>query len=153
MELQDAMPRLDAWGVIAALIDEACVGETIGAAEAAACAALVTDPEIRAGLEQVAADEARHAALAWRALVWLLAAHPGCVAPAGDRLGRALAAHGDRLTGGDADDALAAWGMPSQASRRSVHRGALEVVRTVGARVLAVGFAASAKPGLTLAAL
>jgi len=49
-----------------------CVNETIAALEAA-------DPRI-------AADEARHAELAWRTLAWLVRAHPSCV-PA---LGRAV---------------------------------------------------------------
>lgn len=55
-----------------ALVQEACVGETLGAAEAAEAARGCADPALRAALQAVADDEARHAALAWRALGWAL---------------------------------------------------------------------------------
>lgn len=55
-----------------ALVQEACVGETLGALEAAEAARACADPTLRAALTQVAEDEARHAALAWRTLGWAL---------------------------------------------------------------------------------
>ncbi|AUX27705.1 uncharacterized protein SOCEGT47_083030 [Sorangium cellulosum] len=60
--------------VVAALVEEGCVGETLGAAEAQEVARLAGDPALAAALARIAADEARHAALSWRALAWLLAA-------------------------------------------------------------------------------
>ena len=44
---------------------EGCVGETWGALLAAHQAAAAEDPELRRCMEKIAADEARHAALAW----------------------------------------------------------------------------------------
>lgn len=58
--------------VIRGLIEEACVGETLGAAEALAAAEHATDPALRRFHACVAVDEQRHAELGWRALAWLL---------------------------------------------------------------------------------
>lgn len=55
-----------------ALVSEACVGETFGAAEAAVAAAACPTPAVREVLQRVARDEAQHAALAWRTLAWML---------------------------------------------------------------------------------
>lgn len=55
-----------------ALIHEACVGETLAAAEAGALAARVRDPALRHLHARIAADEQRHAELGWRALAWML---------------------------------------------------------------------------------
>ena len=60
--------------VVAALVEEGCVGETLGAAEAELLAEHA-EPRLAARLRTVAADETRHAALAWRTLQWLLATH------------------------------------------------------------------------------
>jgi hypothetical protein len=58
--------------VVRGLIEEACVGETLGVAEAVIAAEVVRVPAVREVLERIAADELRHAQLAWRALAWLL---------------------------------------------------------------------------------
>ncbi len=58
------------------LVAEGCVGETLAALEAAEAARRALDPVVRRVLEGVADDEARHAALAWRTLLWLLTIHP-----------------------------------------------------------------------------
>ncbi|MDC0743154.1 ferritin-like domain-containing protein [Polyangium mundeleinium] len=65
----DTDPRV----VLASLIEEACVGETIGAAEALALAGIVRDPVLREVHARIAEDEQRHAELAWRTLRFLLA--------------------------------------------------------------------------------
>jgi hypothetical protein len=57
---------------VASLVMEGCVGETLGAAEGLDVARRVEDPALRAALERIAADEERHAALAWRTLKWAL---------------------------------------------------------------------------------
>lgn len=57
---------------IRSLIFEACVNETLGAAEALAIADNVRDPALAGVLRRIANDEQRHAELAWRALAWLL---------------------------------------------------------------------------------
>lgn len=141
LPLDGAMPPLDAEGFVTGLIEEACVGETLGAAEAAAAAEAARDPEVRAGLEGVARDEARHAALAWRSLVWVLAARPELLPHARERFGAAVAAHEARLAQ-EADSAdLAAWGLPRRSERRAVQRMALRgVVASVGAAALGGGY-------------
>ncbi|MCX4242430.1 ferritin-like domain-containing protein [Paraliomyxa miuraensis] len=58
--------------VARAVIDEACIGETLAAAEARAALSHATVATVRATLEAIAADEQRHAALGWRTLAWLL---------------------------------------------------------------------------------
>jgi hypothetical protein len=58
--------------VVASLIEEACVGETLGVAEAMAAADSARVPAVREVLERIAADELRHAQLAWRSLAYLL---------------------------------------------------------------------------------
>jgi hypothetical protein len=59
--------------VVRSLIAEACVGETLGVAEALALSVRVRDPALSRAHARIAADEQRHAELAWRALAWLLA--------------------------------------------------------------------------------
>ncbi|MEZ4450000.1 MAG: hypothetical protein R3B09_11020 [Nannocystaceae bacterium] len=61
--------------VIDALVREGCVGETIGAAEALILAERSAHPTLGPWLRAIGEDETRHAALAWRALRWLLEAH------------------------------------------------------------------------------
>lgn len=51
---------------------EGCVGETIAALVAERALTRATDPDVRATLAQIAEDESRHAALAWRTLAWAL---------------------------------------------------------------------------------
>lgn len=58
--------------VMAALIEEACVGETLGVAEALHRADTATDPILKAVHARIAADEQRHARLAWDTLAWMV---------------------------------------------------------------------------------
>jgi hypothetical protein len=55
-------------------IREGCVGETVAAIVAAEQLARATEPAVRAALSEIAADEARHAELAWRILAWAIRA-------------------------------------------------------------------------------
>ena len=66
----------DAEQTLVSLILEGCIGETLAAAEADAARARCVDPTTREALAVIADDEARHAALAWRAARWLLGRHP-----------------------------------------------------------------------------
>lgn len=65
---------------IEALLDdvvvEGCLGETRAAFEARVAATHCADPALAAVLLQIAQDEERHAALAWRFVAWLLRARP-----------------------------------------------------------------------------
>lgn len=51
---------------------EGCIGETLAAAEAQAACEHVKDPVVRQILERIAADETRHAALAFRFVSWAI---------------------------------------------------------------------------------
>lgn len=62
--------------VVRSLVREACVGETIGAAQAARRAAESDDDDERAVCSRIADDELRHAALAWRSLHWIISRWP-----------------------------------------------------------------------------
>lgn len=77
--------------VVRGLIEEGCVGETLGVVEAMAAAKRTTTPTARAVLDRIAADELRHAQLAWRSLAWLLGgAEPHNRAWALAQLGQAI---------------------------------------------------------------
>lgn len=64
-----------------AMLEEGCINESVAAAEAAVAASQCRDKQAKSVLSRIAADETRHAALAWRTLRWLLDTHPE-VAPA-----------------------------------------------------------------------
>ena len=65
--------QTDLVAAVVATVREGCIGETIAAVHAELAAARATDPAVRAVLEQIAEDEARHAELAWRFVAWALA--------------------------------------------------------------------------------
>jgi hypothetical protein len=73
LDLSSVKLRTGAREIVRALVTEACVGETLGVAEALAMADRVVDPFLRQTHARIAADEQRHAELAWRSLAWLLA--------------------------------------------------------------------------------
>jgi hypothetical protein len=51
---------------------DACVGESVASASLAESARQATDPALRDALSRMAADEERHAELAWRIVAWTL---------------------------------------------------------------------------------
>jgi hypothetical protein len=67
--------------IVELTIAEGCFGETRAALEALEAADAATDPVIRAAHEQIARDEERHAALAFRFVRWALEREPEAVAP------------------------------------------------------------------------
>jgi hypothetical protein len=71
----------DPVAIALAMLEEGCINETVAAAEAAVAALQCREPGAKSVLERIAADETRHAALAWRTLRWLLDSHAE-VAPA-----------------------------------------------------------------------
>jgi photosystem II stability/assembly factor-like uncharacterized protein len=87
----------DPVAIALAMLEEGCINESVAAAEAAVAALQCREPRTKSVLDRIAADETRHAALAWRTLRWLLDTHPE-VAPAlrthllqvGPQLGRRL---------------------------------------------------------------
>jgi hypothetical protein len=88
----------------AAAAAEGCVGETVAALLAAEQLAYAIDPAVRAALERIADDEARHAELAWRTVAWAVRADPS----ARDAASRAFA----RSFASVAADAATADGEP-----------------------------------------
>jgi hypothetical protein len=72
LDVDCALTGRDPVDVVKTAILEGCVGETVAAIEAAEALAHARDPAVRAALERVAVDEARHAALAWRFVRWVL---------------------------------------------------------------------------------
>jgi len=72
LDLAGALPNgVDPARIAYAVAYEGCVGETLGAAEAAEESREAADPVLREVLARIAEDEQRHAALAWRTLAWL----------------------------------------------------------------------------------
>jgi hypothetical protein len=90
------------------LFEGGCLNETFAALEAARAAELAEDPVVIDLLVQIADDEARHAALAWRTLAWLVERFPACVPALRERAGKL-------------DDALE-LSLPSSASERELER-------------------------------
>jgi hypothetical protein len=124
--------------IVAGLIEEACVGETLGVAEAIAALDSVEEPAVRVVLEIIAADEQRHAQLAWRCLAWLLRT----AAPADRRWALSLL---DATITSIASLPIASGGVDCPAAgvlggarRAAVHRRAITEVLEPVARALAV---------------
>lgn len=127
MDLGTTPPATDRRAVMTALIREACVGETIGVAEAQAAVRCCVDPHLRATLQTIADDEARHAALAWRTLGWLLAeGDPALRREAQDILEQAIAEI--LIVPEEPGPDLAPWGVLSSAARRTVREHAVMMV-------------------------
>jgi hypothetical protein len=74
---------------VRALVEEACVGETIGAAEARTLAEVAGCEALARVHRTIAGDEQRHAELAWRTLAWVLRVDPALAAIALDAMARA----------------------------------------------------------------
>lgn len=133
LDMRGATPSFALAEVVRGLVREACVGETIGAAEAAEAARRCVDPTLRAALERIAADEARHAALAWRSLRWMLGLGGEelrtLVRDTVAEAARELLAPGDGARGAG----LARLGVLDDAARRELRRDVL--ARVVGALV------------------
>lgn len=72
LDLTGATGIRDLEGIVTALVKEGCVGETLGVAEARMMGELAEHPTLAQVHHQIADDEQRHAALAWRTLGWLI---------------------------------------------------------------------------------
>ena len=144
LSIDRAMEASDARSVLVTAIHEGCVGETVAAIEAAETAARAEDPAVREVLTGIAADESRHAELAWRYVRWALGAHP-------DLIGVARRAFADALrdapaAGGDDRGALIAHGLPGDGLRREIRRSALAGVVGPCAEALLASFSDRATP-------
>jgi hypothetical protein len=88
LALSGTLEAEDLCAVVLGTIAEGCVGETVAALEAAEALAHCSDEPARAVLERIAADETRHAQLAWRFVAWALAQGPASLR---DEVGAAFA--------------------------------------------------------------
>jgi hypothetical protein len=113
---------------------EGCVKETFAALVATWQAARSTDPRVRRTMRRIAADETRHAALAWEVLDWGLA----LLSPSDERrveraLKKALSAlesGAERNEHGATDSALSrVAGYPTRDEERRLAGGLAELVR------------------------
>lgn len=131
LDLGDVGLEAEPEAVLRALVAEACVGETLGVAEAREALAGCTDPGTRAVLEAVVADETRHAVLAWKTLRWLLGRHPELSEVAREvalaRLAALTAGEGTRPVAGAEESEehdLLPWGLPGREARLRARRAA-----------------------------
>jgi hypothetical protein len=82
LSMSGVAPETDLARLVESAVVEGCIGETTAALEAALVARAVTDPIVRDVLERIAADEQRHAELAFRFVRWIVGAHPELAAVA-----------------------------------------------------------------------
>lgn len=119
---------VDVAEVVRAVIEEACVGETLAALEVAEAAARAEDPAVRELLRKIADDEARHAALGWRFVGWALAQHPGLRGRAGAWFAAATRAAEARAGEWAGDVTLRRFGVVDPGLRAALVRGGLAAV-------------------------
>jgi hypothetical protein len=72
LAVSDALSSWSLGEVIAEVVVEGCIGETVAALIALRQLEGATEPNVRRVLEQIATDESRHAELAWRFLRWAI---------------------------------------------------------------------------------
>lgn len=70
LSLEQALGSVTLESAVENAVLEGCIGETLAAAEAQAASEHAKDPIVREILERIAADETRHAALAFRFVAW-----------------------------------------------------------------------------------
>ncbi len=138
---------------------EGCVNETVSAVIAAEQHAHASDPAVRAALAEIAADEARHAELAWKTVAWALAAGGrdvfGALAPVLEQaIHRAARAAGPSILDGASDasepDASerAAHGRIDDRARALATTRALREIVAPAASALLAAHACTAARGL-----
>jgi hypothetical protein len=86
LDVGDCLPaRPDAHQSALRAIREGCIAETVSAALLRRASDAATDPTVKAVLARVAADERRHAVLAWRFVRWLIGQEGASLATAAAR--------------------------------------------------------------------
>jgi hypothetical protein len=76
LPIEGALEHQDLRSVVLGTIAEGCIGETVAALEAAEALAHCEDAAACAVLERIAAEETRHAQLAWQFVAWALQVGP-----------------------------------------------------------------------------
>jgi hypothetical protein len=138
LAIDGAFSRSSFDDILVAAIREGCIGETVAAIEATAAAEHAADPDVRRVLERIAADEARHAELAWQFVRWAVERSADDARRLAERefaLAREQAARPAPLTT-LADRWLLAGGIVPDQLRRVLRAEALESVILVCARAL-----------------
>jgi hypothetical protein len=129
--------------VVLGTVLEGCIGETLAALEAAEALRHCEDPEAQLVLERIAAEETRHAELAWQFVAWALnTASEQTAAELRRRVRELFARELAAERGGDAiggfDRQLARHGVLSLPVRQALRRRALcEVVEPCAQALLA----------------
>ena len=120
--------------ILNSAILEGCFEEVISAEFARVACDRADDPRIRAVMDRIATDEARHAELSWRVVEWILQVHPELRRNALATFAAGLEARADIETG---DDAMPEnYGHLLGASRRHVRELTLDRVIRPRARGL-----------------
>jgi len=116
----------DLSAILVDTIREACINETIAAAQCQAAGQAATDPMICRALMDIAEDEQRHATLAWKTVRWILDEHPQLRTLARDTFNEAL----NSPWGSTApqDDSLTPWGVLSSKAEAAVAQRVLRRV-------------------------
>jgi len=120
LDATGALGSLDARDLLRAAVREGCIGETIAAAQASVARDGCTQPAIRAVLDRVAADEQRHATLAWRFARWMVGRDASLREVVAEELARGL-----QLTDAAVDEhasTLHAYGVLADARMNAVAR-------------------------------
>jgi hypothetical protein len=122
--------------VVTTTIDEGCVGETLAALELAQAAEQVADETLRALLETIAQDEARHAALAWKAVHWIVQRHPELHGVCEREFARVAESLRPPIASDDSSSASARYGVLSASTRAAIGMQAMSDVIVPCARAL-----------------
>jgi hypothetical protein len=121
---------------LSSAVREGCIGETVAALEAAELASHVVDPVLAQVLERIAADERRHAELAWKFSHWALGkdVHLAAVLESELQLVQDSIDDYDPLTSGPRAHELARAGVMPEALRAAVRDAALRQIVEPGLR-------------------
>jgi hypothetical protein len=133
LPLDGALAESDLTAIVIGTVREGCVGETLAALEAAEALQHCQDEAARPVLERIAAEEARHAQLAWRFVAWALHTRGSDDASELRQHVRAAFAAELRATDGESaigsfDAELARHGLLSAPVRRALRQRALREV-------------------------
>lgn len=135
LNVDDALMPTDAAAIVRLTFREGCVGESAAAHEVREAAAQSEDPALRVMLEGIAADEERHALLAWRFVKWALVRFGAPVRAAVEAEVRGLQGEAEQRPG---QDPLAAHGVLSEDTRLFLRQQAVrELVLPCAAALLA----------------
>lgn len=142
LAMDGALDDHDLRSMVVNTVLEGCIGETVAAAEAAWGSEQAQDPVLRGALSEIAADEARHAELAFAFVHWAVQSDPRLAQVVLRTVRQALAAL-EPATSSGADAWLARHGLLPEERRSELKREALEeMVLPCLTAICAVGRAA-----------